>query len=333
MVRAASWIRSNWLAGRAVVAEPDEAVGGRLEHLVGAALDGVGVGVGQHRAHERLGLAGAAGGDQQERVVDPGQKDGVLAPLPGHRVGPLGVLEPGPGVAGEQRGAGGQRPQARGPAAVDRGGVLGLAGQQLHGAGHGAPPHPDQAAQVLDVGVHQGVVGALEGLAEQVAGPGEAPAELGGVGRPQEAEGAGLAHRGEPGGAVERARGRGVARAREGVAGRLLERPGDLLVRLERRGGEVPGPAVGGGRRVEGLGERPVGGAPLGRGGAVVHGRAHQRVAELEPAGLDGDELCELGLVQVVGPGAERPGGGQDRVQVARVVGRGGQQRAGGRRG
>ena len=220
-------------------------------------------------------------------MVDPGQKDGVSLPSPATEWARSACSSPARVSPGEQRGAGGQRPQARGPAAVDRGGVLGLAGQQLHGAGHGAPPHPDQAAQVLDVGVHQGVVGALEGLAEQVAGPGEAPAELGGVGRPQEPEGAGLAHRGEPGGAVERARGRGVAAAREGVAGRLLERPGDLLVRLESRGGEVPGPAVGGRRRVERLGERPVGGAPLGRGGAVVDGRAHQRVAELEPAGLD----------------------------------------------
>jgi hypothetical protein len=169
--------------------------------------------------------------------------------------------------------------------------------------------------------VHQRVVRPVEGLAQEVAGPREPAAELGGVGRSQQAEGAGLAHRREPGRAVERAGGRRVPAAREGVSGGLLERAGDVLVRLEGRRGEMPGAPVGGGRRIERLGQRTVGGAPLGRGRAVVDGGTHQRVAELEPAGLDGHQLGQLGLLQVVRLGAERTGGGQDGVQVAGVVG------------
>ena len=178
-----------------------------------------------------------------------------------------------------------------------------------------------------------GSCGALEGLAEQVAGPGEAPAELGGVGRPQEAEGAGLAHRREPGGAVERARGGGVAAAREGVR----RRPASSAPRRRPRWARASAAArcqaraVGGGRRVQRLGQRPVGGAPLGRG-------RRRGTRPSAPAGggtraapaSTATSSARSASCRSSGRRAERRGRRQDGVQVARVVGRGRQQRAAG---
>ena len=61
--------------------------------------------------------------------------------------------------------------------------------------------------------------------------------------------------------------GRGARALARSARGRL-ERRRDLLVRLERRRGEVPDPAVGVAAPTMHVGERAVGGAPLGNGAA-----------------------------------------------------------------
>ena len=75
----------------------------------------------------------------------------------------------------------------------------------------------------------------------------------------------------------------GVAASQPAVR-RLLDESGDLLVRLGRRLGEMPGPSLGIG--AERMGERAVRSVTLGGARQLDHGRPHERMPEDEAAAV-----------------------------------------------
>ena len=95
------------------------------------------------------------------------------------------------------------------------------------------------------------------------------------------------------GGALERRRGRGRAAARARVDRRPPRAPRRPPRRARPR--RSPGATRAGAGPSTDVGERLVRGAPLGRAGGVVDRRAQQRVAELDAAGVEADDVGRLG--------------------------------------
>jgi hypothetical protein len=85
------------------------------------------------------------------------------------------------------------------------------------------------------------------------------------------------------GGPCEEGGRRAQTAARLRAAGRAFELRGDILVGPRCRLGAMPGPAIGIGSRIGGLGESTVGDAPVASRRRLVDGRADQRVAENDP--------------------------------------------------
>jgi hypothetical protein len=166
----------------------------------------------------------------------------------------------------------------------------GMARHDLGGRGHedvvsrhhGAGPHGHLSTQVLDLGTHQGVGAAAEGLLERQRRALRLTRQPGGLtGREEPPRPVGSLT-GELGGAFE---GRGRGRVGASLAGAVadsLQRRGDRLVGSEGRRREVPGTPVALACLVEGSGERPVGCAALCGGSGVVGSRADERMAEAQ---------------------------------------------------
>ncbi len=114
-----------------------------------------------------------------------------------------------------------------------------------------------------------------------------------------------------------------------GALRRLLQRADGFLVGLENRRCEMPGSAV----RVllvirQCVGKRAMDGQTLVRRRRLVDRRPHERMPEIEPASVHGDEACPLGKVEPARAGAERLARSGDELCVLQVVGRGDQQDA-----
>ncbi len=132
------------------------------------------------------------------------------------------------------------------------------------------------------------------------------------------------------GGAFEERGRRGQPAARLRPAGASLQFGGDVLIGPRCGLGPVPGPAVGIGARIGGLGDSKVGAAAVAGRGRVVDGRADQRMAEDDPAG-DGEQPVCLGRGGGVGADAKISGGPPQQRRVAGWLGRGQQEQPPGR--
>jgi hypothetical protein len=304
----------------------------RVTEVLGAdqriGRDQLGVAVGQQGA----GLVAVAGqgeaagqrdgGDQPGRSADPG---GQLVAAADHGLQALDVADHevrDAGVGVHQRGAG----------RVDLFGGLRAADQQGQHAVRALPPHPDVRVHMLDQGPPGRVGGQGEGVVEQredlVVAAGELPA----AGRADQHPGPFRAAA-EPGGLPERARRRRVARAPAGPQRGLLQLQGDVVVGGQGGRGQVPGPGVGrgvAGHAGQGLGQRRVRGDAVVHGGAVVGHRPQQRVPELDPPVVDGDQVVLLRRREVTQVQPGRPGRLEQRADVAADRGRGQHQRPAG---
>ena len=129
---------------------------------------------------------------------------------------------------------------------------------------------------------------------------------------------------GQLGGALVRTRRRGMTPAGARTRRRVVELAQDVLVRVERSGGAMPGAAVGL-VHAERVGQRAVRGASLVRRRALVDRRTHQGVVELEPGAAHGHQTRLLGRVEGRPVGSQRFRGLQDGREPAGVV-RGGDE-------
>ena len=189
--------------------------------------------------------------------------------------------------------------EAAGPHAVEPLDPLGLAHERLAGAQRVAEPHLRARRHRPQVGLQQRVGGDLAALLGELERARELARDGRGPGCLEQRAGALVVVGVELAGAGEAAGGGGEGGAAAGVAGGVHQRLGDAGVRHRRRGGAVPGAlgaAVG-----EGLGERAVGVAALGRAGGVVDGGAHERVVELDLAAAELQQAGRLGGLERVG--------------------------------
>jgi hypothetical protein len=137
---------------------------------------------------------------------------------------------------------------------------------------------------------------------------------------------------GERGSPLQGGRGRGGAAAPPGAFRRALQRPGHVLVRHERCGGQVPGAPVGVLLTRKHREQRLVGSLPGDEGGALVDGRADQRVTKLQLLAGDSHQPGVLGGLQRLRVHGEHAAGGEHRGQLAGVLRGGDQQQHLGRR-
>jgi len=119
---------------------------------------------------------------------------------------------------------------------------------------------------------------------------------------------------------------RGQAAARLGPAGGSLQLGGDVLIGPSCCLGPVPGPAIGIGARIGGLGDGLVGAAAVAGRRCLVDGGADQRVAEGD-LGADGEQPVCLGRGGgVLGAGAKLSGSPPQQRRVTGGLGSGQQQ-------
>ena len=140
---------------------------------------------------------------------------------------------------------------------------------------------------------------------------------------------------------MARARGAGVsaaARSRKAAAAarppagvraarRALQLGSDALIGLKRGLGPVPGPPVGIGARIGGLGDGVVGPPAIARRRGLVDGGTDQRVAEGDP-GSRGEQPGCLGGASGVRADAKAPGRAPQQGRVAYRLGGGEEQEA-----
>ena len=169
---------------------------------------------------------------------------------------------------------------------------------QVERAQRGAGAGLDPASQQIGAGgLDAGHVELLH-LVEAVAGGGDRAHPLRAVGCRQDQAGAGLAVGLERGRAQVGARGGGEPAAPLGRAADVAHRCGHCRVRLHRRQRHVPGPLVLAALLHERRGKGGVRRAHIRRGGQVVDGGCHQRVAEDDAVGREHDQAGQLGRLQ-----------------------------------
>ena len=154
----------------------------------------------------------------------------------------------------------------------------------------GSLPDGDVPGQVVDLQPERLLPGQLPRRSQEIDRRRHLAGQPGVFGRRQQPARSQLPAVGEPGCCCVRG-GRGRIRgATTGSApgfGQRIRRP---RVPPQRRGGQVPGPAVGMLGGAQDLGQRAVGLATVGRGGRVVDGRPGQRMHEIEAAVALGDQ-------------------------------------------
>ena len=195
----------------------------------------------------------------------------------------------------------------------------------------GPAPHVDAAAEMAGRRPQQRIRDPGQRALQQRDRAAGASRQLPGLDRPQAPACPGVAVRCELGRPLERDRSRRIARAVARVPRRRVELVGDILVGPDRRGREMPGAPHG---RVlvaivhERARQRAVGGAPVAGGRAVVDGRAHERMAELEREAVDVDEPGRLRGLERARVQSARRQGPQQRVHGPRAARSRDQQRA-----
>ena len=161
---------------------------------------------------------------------------------------------------------------------------------------------------------HLGVCGRVNGLAHRANGRVMRPVEVAdlrrALGRQGQPFGPRRGIRGELHRPLVGGRGRRVSAARHGIGGGLLQLGRHLLIRLRRRCGQVPGPAVRVGRPPQRVSKRPVHGQPPAQPSAVVCRCADQWMAEGDRTASDMDQPGLLGRRQVRDLHPERPARG-----------------------
>ena len=248
----------------------------------------------------------------QNTSAIPSARRAVQASMPSssrreRRARGAGVIEHRLHAPGRERGVGRLGPQQGGAASVvrcplrgvreDRAGIHGIAARERH-----------VPAEVRDLDPDAVVARERSSLVEQAHGALSAPRHPGVRGRLEQPSPARLVIRAEARGALCRQRGRGVGTALVRPCGRQRERIRGRAVGPEGGLAEVPGAFVGEARIGQRRCERSVGGAALRWVGSVVHGRAHERVAELDVAVGDDHEPGGLGLLERSDLDAERLG-------------------------
>jgi hypothetical protein len=171
-------------------------------------------------------------------------------------------------------------------------------------------------------------VRSLDGLRSHGAGPLEEherplgpPGEPGVLRRRGEPAHAIASIRRQDGGPLERQRRRRESATTARPAGRPLELVAHRRIRFHGCRGAVPGASIGLRLPVEHVRERAVSGAPSRERRSLVDGRAHQRMAKLEPRRVHVHEPSVLRGVQRRWGGSELPRRSQDGGELARSLG------------
>ena len=241
---------------------------------------------------------------------------GALRCRGGHASCPLRLRE----RPGHEAGSGRLDEHLRRPLRIRRLDPPGL-GRQEPVRRHRRPlPHLGSPPQPVDVGGDELVARQDERLVEQQHGRIEVAPDLA-VGRRQEQPPGPLLRRwGEPGRALECARGDRVGAAQAGAERRLLERRGDVLVRRRRRRGQMPRAPCRICRCHQLRGEDAMGRPPLGGRRRPVDGLPHQRMPEPDRCRLGNEDAGGDGAIESVRADVERRARRLDRVSFRRVA-------------